>query len=132
MASVAKDLVDKGIGTNMVKIANGNIDDITLEVVLEAAQSKDEVAQDLVKRSGLALGVRVAYLINMFDVDNVVIGIGAGVQETSFIEFVRQSADKFMNENKKNKVKIEPGQLGKEAGSVGAALVCRRELFMEV
>ncbi|MFC1480395.1 ROK family protein [Candidatus Omnitrophota bacterium] len=132
IVATARSLVNKGVGTDIVNMVDGDIDRITLGVVLNAAERNDELAEDLVKRSGLALGVRVAYLINMFNTDIVILGGGTEKKEGSFAQFVRESAKKFLFKDRADKLEIVPGVLGKEAFSVGAALLCRRELFMEV
>ncbi|MEA3489746.1 MAG: ROK family protein [Candidatus Omnitrophota bacterium] len=129
---VAKDLVNKGVGTDIVNMVNGDIESITLEVVMDAAGNHDELAEDLVKRSGLALGVRTAYLVNMFNPEVVILGGGTEKKEGDFARFVKESAEKFFLDDITGKMDIIPGALGKEASSVGAALLCRRELFMEV
>lgn len=132
IVATAKNLVSKGVGTDIVNKVGGNIDDITLDVVLEAAEGKDELAEDLVKRAGLALGVRVAYLANMFNTSIVSIGGGVEKKEGSFKDFIEESARRFLVKEIAGKIKIIPGVLGKEAPPIGAALLCLRELFMEV
>ena len=132
IVTTAKNLVNKGLGTDMVNMVGGDIESITLDVVLDAAQNKDELAEDLVKRAGLALGVRTAYLVNMFRPAVVILGGGTEKKEGDFVEFVRESARRFYLNEVVDKTEIIPGVLGKEAPSVGAALLCRREVFMEV
>ena len=128
----SKDLVNKGLGTDIVTMVNGDIDAITIADVLDAAENKDELAEDLVKRSALALGVRSAYLINIFDVENVVLGGGIDKKEGSFAEYVKESQRRFLLSEKAGKIRIIHGVLGNESYSIGAALLCRRELFTEV
>jgi predicted NBD/HSP70 family sugar kinase len=131
VVATAKSLVNKGLGTDIVNMVNGDVDAITLGVVFDAAEKKDELAEDLLKRSGLALGVRVAYLVNMFNVDTVILGGGTEKKEGEFISYVKESSARFLLKDRANKLKIVPCALDKEASSVGAASLCRRELFME-
>ncbi len=132
IVKIAKSLVNKGLGTDIVDMVDGNIDNITLDVVLNAAGNHDELAEDLVKRSALALGVRVAYLTNMFNTGMVILGGGTEKKDGDFAQFVNESAKKFFLKDLEGKVDIVSGVLGKEASSIGAASLCRRELFMEV
>lgn len=132
VVSAAKTLVSKGVGTHIVDMVHGDIDSITLETVLRAAGNDDELAQDLIKRSGLALGVRAAYLINVFNPDVVVLGGGTEKKEGSFVKFVKEGASRFLLKDLADKLNIGSGTLGKKASSVGAAALCCRELFMEV
>jgi glucokinase len=125
-------LVNKGLGTDIVNIVNGDIEAITLDIVLQAAESGDELADDLVRRAGLALGVRAAYLVNIFGATTVMIGGGAEKKEGGFIKYVKESQERFLLEELRGEVEVISCTLGKEAPSVGAAALCRRELFMEV
>ena len=132
IVETAKDLVNKGLGTDIVNIVNGDIEAITLDIVLQAAESGDELADDLVRRAGLALGVRAAYLVNIFGATTVMIGGGAEKKEGGFIKYVKESQERFLLEELRGEVEVISCTLGKEAPSVGAAALCRRELFMEV
>jgi len=132
IVNTTKDLVLRGVGTDIVEMVKGDVEKITLDTVLEAAEKKDELAEDLVKRSGIALGVRVAYLINMFGVKSVLFGGGTEKAEGRFIPNVLESINRFISKDIVNELRIVPGVLGETASSIGAALLCRREMFMEV
>ena len=132
VVKTAKQLVSKGLGTDIVNMVNGDIDAIKLTTVLEASANDDELSEDLVKRSALALGVRVAYLVNIFGSKIVVLGGGTERKEGNFAGSVSESAQRFLLNDRVNTTEIIPGVLGSAASSVGAALLCRREIFMEV
>ncbi len=131
VVDTAKKLVDKGLGSKMVNMVDGNVKEITLDIVLKAAENSDELAEDIVKMSSLSLGVRVAYLVNIFDVDVVVVGGGTEKSTSGFVENIEEGAKRFLLKNKKD-LKIVPAVLGEEASSVGVASLCLREIFMEV
>ena len=132
VVKAAKELIGKGLGTTIVKAVSGVIDDITLEIILNAADEGDELAEDLVKRASYALGVRAAYLVNMFDVDVIVLGGGIEGEKGNFRKLIEESVRKFIMSKKTDKLEFFSGEMGKQAPSRGAALLCRRELFMEV
>lgn len=132
IVDTAKDLVNKGLGTDIVNMVNGDVDAISIDIVLQAAERGDELADDLVRRAGLALGVRSAYLVNIFGTTTVMIGGGVERKEGGFIKHVKESQERFLLEGLRDGVDVIPCTLGKEAFSVGAAALCRRELFMEV
>ncbi|MBF0216229.1 MAG: ROK family protein [Candidatus Omnitrophica bacterium] len=132
MVATTKDLVSRGVGTEIVEMVKGDIDRINMDVVLRASEKGDELAVDLVKRSASALGVRVAYLINMFGIECVLLGGGIERVEGGFIDCMRESLKRFVSKDISERIRIVPGVLGKEAASVGAAVLCRREMFMEV
>lgn len=130
--NTTKRLVNKGVGTSIVNMVKGDINNVTLDIVFEAAASGDNLAEDLVKRSGLALGVRVAYLVNMFNVCTVVLGGGIEHKESGFAGLITESAGRFLAKDIRGRVEIISGTVGAGASSIGAALLCRRAIFMEV
>ena len=132
IVETARDLLEKGIGTSIVDMVHGNKDRVTLEIVLKASAAGDEVAKDLVKRSALALGMRAAYLVNMFTTETVILGGGKQENSKEFIEHVREGANKFLLTELAGKIEIVFGSLENEASSLGVGGLCRRELFMEV
>ncbi|MBF0494256.1 MAG: ROK family protein [Candidatus Omnitrophica bacterium] len=132
IVNTTRELVSRGVGTQIVEMVKGDIDAITLEVVLCAAEKKDELAEDLVRRSGLALGIRVAYLVNMFGVKLVIFGGGIEKDEGVFVDSVKKSMSRFLTKEIAKELRMVPGVLGEVASSIGAAALCRRELFMEV
>jgi predicted NBD/HSP70 family sugar kinase len=132
IVDATKDLVSRGVGTTIVEKVHGDMDKITLDIVLEAAEEKDELAEDLVKRSGMALGVRCAYLVNMFNVEYILFGGGTQKDKGRFMQYVLESMKRFVIKEKVKDLKIVPGALGEASSSIGVALLCRRELFMEV
>jgi predicted NBD/HSP70 family sugar kinase len=132
ITSTAKTLVSNGVGTSIVNIVKGDVGNITLGTVFEAADAGDELAADLVRRAGLAMGVRVAYLMNMFNVCTVVLGGGIEHSKSGFADLIAESAGKFTAKDIKVHMEIIPGRRGSVASSIGAALLCRRATFMEV
>ncbi len=132
IVNIAKNLVEKGVGSSLVYMADGDTENIDLEMVLRASEEKDELAKDVVLRSALALGVRVAYLVNVFDARTVILGGGIEQDTCGFKEAVRESTDKFLKKELEGKIQIISGKLGEQAASFGAANLCVRELFSEV
>ncbi|MBD3296824.1 MAG: ROK family protein [Candidatus Omnitrophica bacterium] len=132
VVETAKQLINKGVGTDIVRLVEGDIDELSLEDVLKAAEREDELALDLVKRAGLALGVRAAYLVNIYGIGTVVLGGGTQQQEGDFVSFVRESGNRFMLESLRGELRILPGLNSDNISALGSAALCRRELFMEV
>jgi len=132
LVNMTKNLIKKGVGTDVVKMVGGDMDKITLDVILEAAEKQDELANDLVKRSALALGVRTAYLVNVYKAPVVILGGGIENKEGGFSECMKESATKFLCNSVSGKFKILSGTLGSEASSIGAAELGRRQLFIDM
>ncbi|MCQ9206837.1 MAG: ROK family protein [Omnitrophica bacterium] len=128
---VAKKIVEEGASAKMADIAKGYTGKITAEVAIKAAKEGDEVAMDLVKTVGMNLGVRVAYLINLFVPEAVV--VGGGIEEAGglFFDSLNASVDKFISREIKDKVKLAPAVSGKDVCVKGAAALAIREALIE-
>ena len=131
IASEAKKIVDKGIGTLIVELSKGNVDNITKDVVIEAAKRNDRVALELIENAAVNLGVRVAYLINLFNPEVVVVGGGVERAGELFLEPLRRTIKKLAFEEPANLVKVVPSILGEDAVCLGAASLAIREIFIE-
>ena len=131
MSEEAKKIVEKGIGTRIVDMAKGDINNITTGTVVEAAKEKDEVAMDLVKTAGTNLGVRVTYLINSFRPETVIVGGGIEKAEKLFMDPLTESVKRFVLQDMQGKVKLVPAVLGEEACVKGVALLATREAFID-
>ncbi|MDD5633713.1 MAG: ROK family protein [Candidatus Omnitrophica bacterium] len=131
VVALTKRFIDKGLGTAVVDMAGGKTENINFEIVMEAAKNKDELAGDLVRSSAFALGVRASYLVNTFKVPHIVLAGGIGNEEGGFSEGMKEAAKKFLLNEFVDKVHLIKSGSDKDAFSVGAALLGRRELFMD-
>ncbi len=96
----------------------------TGHAVVEAAHRGDAVAQDLFARLGRWLGVGIASLANVFEVDAVV--VGGGLVETGdlLLAPARRAAREFAYAPSARGIPpIVPATFGGDAGKIGAALL---------
>jgi len=127
----AKRIIAQGVGTKIVDIAKGNTENITVDIAIKAAVQNDETAIDLIKTSGMNLGVRIAYLINSLGPECVVIGGGIEKAGDIFLNPLALSIKKFVKSKISEKIKVIPAVLGEEAGAKGASSLALREVFIE-
>jgi predicted NBD/HSP70 family sugar kinase len=127
----ARKAIEKGVSTEILKLANGNKDKIAKENVVEAARKKDKVATEIVAAAGANLGVRVAYLVNIFNPD--IVAIGGGIEKAGdvFMDSIRETVKRFAFEEPASLVKIIPSILEDNAVVLGAAALAAREVFIE-
>ncbi|OGW74801.1 MAG: hypothetical protein A2Z72_05965 [Omnitrophica bacterium RBG_13_46_9] len=132
IANEAKTIVERGMGTNIIDIAGGAIERITLETVIKATAEHDEMAVDLVKMAGMNLGVRIAYLINLFEPEVIIIGGGIEKAGNVFFDPLKASIDRFILRRMLDKVRLVPAILGEDACVKGGASLAIRETFIEI
>jgi predicted NBD/HSP70 family sugar kinase len=127
----AKKVLKTEASSKMYEKVKGKIDDITLDIIIESAKEGDSVAQHLIEDAGVNLGIRVAYLINLFNPEVVVIGGGVEKAGELLLNPVKKTVKKFAFEEPASIVKIVPSILGENAVSLGAASLVVREVFMK-
>jgi len=130
ITSAAKREIERGVGTKMVAIARGEINNVTKEVVIEAARQNDEVASYIIQDAAVNLGIRIAYLVNLFNPEVVVIGGGIEKAGELILNPIIDKVKKFAFSAQANMVKIIPSVLGDDAVSLGAASLAVREVFL--
>ena len=122
IASIAAKFVMQGVTTGIGGMAGYDLNKITPELILQAAEAGDAVAQDVLRRGGEYIGVGLANILIMLAPYCVVIGgglarLGHWIHEP-MMETVRQRVHTIPLEQ----VAIVPAALGGEAGVIGAAV----------
>jgi len=125
----ARELIEKGEKTNIVKIA-GSEAAVTKETIVDAAQKGDKLARELMIDAANWLGVKVSYLVNIFNPQLVVIGGGMEKAGSVFMDTLTSCVKMHSFEEAFMATKILPSFLGKEAIAIGAASLSVRELFV--
>lgn len=128
---MAKHEIEKGVGTKIVACAKGDPKNISTEVVIEAAKQDDEIATDIVRNAGMNLGVRIAYLVNLFNPEAVVVGGGVEKAGELILDPIRKTVKKLAFSEQAGIVKIITSALGEDAVSLGAASLAVREIFLK-
>jgi len=126
----ARKEIERGIGTKMVALAKGDLNNLTKDVVIEAARQNDEVAFDIIKGAAMNLGVRIAYLVNLFNPEAVVVGGGIEKAGDMVLEPIVKVVKKLAQSGPANIVKIIPSSLGDDVVSLGAVSLAIREMFL--
>ncbi len=131
IANMARREIEKGVGTKIVACAKGDVNNITTDTVIEAAIQDDDIASDIIRNAGMNLGVRIAYLVNLFNPEVVVIGGGVEKAGEIILEPIRKTVKKLAFSEQADIVKIIPSALGENAVSLGAASLAVREIFLK-
>jgi len=86
--------------------------------------------REVMERAQFYLGLLIANVVNILDPERVV--IGGGIAERLGEEYVapmRPTAyEHFLNQASARRIKILPGRLGDDAGSMGAVVLTRQRL----
>ncbi len=123
---VHEGLNDENLVTSLRKgLKDAEIEDIPL-IVMEAASKGDEFSLSIWHEVGVALGIGIASLINLLNVEMVVIGGGVSNAWDLFIGSLRDEASKRSFHVPMERAKIERGALGDDAGIIGSAYLAHQ------
>ena len=100
----------------------GGPDKVTGQVVFDAAQHGDQTARELFGQIGYWLGVGIASVVNLLDIELVVIGGGLVNAGDLLLGPARESFGRFLfGRTRRPLPPIVPARFGPDAGVVGAA-----------
>lgn len=126
-----KERIKQSPDSKILKMA-GKPENITLDIVFKAAKENDKLATEAIEKAGGALGVRIAFLVNLLNPDIVVIGGGIEQAGSLLLDAVRRSVKKWAFEEMAEVVKIIPARLGNNSVALGAATLVIRSVFSKV
>ena len=128
----AKAIIDRGIGTEILLNLKG-ASNVSQDAVIGAALHGDAVALEILEFAGLSLGIRIAYLINIYRPEIVVIGGGIEKADKFFVVPLKKSVEKLASIDALKKVSIVSSKNNSTTATcVGAAALCVREIFLGV
>ena len=111
------------------RLAGGDPDEVTGELVTQAAKQGDDAAKGILAEVGRRLGQGIAGLVNVLDPQVVVVGGGAIVAGDLLLDPARAAfLDAVEGPEFRPRVPIVPAELGNDAGAVGAATLALEEL----
>jgi len=123
----ARQQIKQGAKTSILTHAGGLMEKVTAEVIHQAAQAGDGLAQELIARTGYYVGVGLASLINLFNPELIVIGGGLSNIGDMLLEPAYRTAGERAFEPSYEAVRFAPAKLGRNSGVLGAAIFALQE-----
>ena len=130
MVALAQKALRNGQQSEIIKYA-GSVDKVDLAAVFKAAKFGDRLAVELVEHAGVRLGVKAAWLINLFNPEIVVIGGGLEEAGALLMDAVKKTISGWAFPEMANACKIIPSRLGENAVALGAASLAIRDAFVQ-
>jgi glucokinase len=116
----AREVASTFRGAGIKRRAGDDLEQITAEIVVEAANAGEEAAAEIMGRVGLILGKALVGIVNMMNPQLIVVGGGIGESCPLLIERASLAiADEALAGRRD--VRVVPAELGNDAGVVGAA-----------
>ena len=111
---------DSASAMALLDLANGRIEDVRSEHVLEAARQGDVLALQLVEETAYYMGWGIANLVNVLNPDIVLLGTIAIAAGDLLLDPIRKTVSQFAMTRPAEAVKIAPAQLGDTLGDLAA------------
>jgi predicted NBD/HSP70 family sugar kinase len=113
------------------KLASADISKINLNIIFNAAKQRDSLALELIAAVSRRLALKIAFLVNVFNPQLVIIGGGLEEAGNVLLDIVRQSVNDWCFKEMAQAVKIMPSRLGENAVALGAASLVVRNMFIK-
>jgi glucokinase len=114
--------IQEGRTTAIRDLVTGDLNSVTPEVIVQAAELGDAVAREILDEVGFYLGIGIANLVTLFSPDVVVIGGGVSRAGDWLLQPIRETVRQRCHMTPVDRVRILLSALGEESGVVGAAL----------
>jgi len=105
--------------------------ELSAKKIIEAAKEGDRFATELVESAGVALGLKVAFLVNFLNPEVVVIGGGMEEAGSIILEPIKRLVKKCSFSEHGGDVRIIPSRLGENAVALGAASLVIQSAFAQ-
>lgn len=128
LARRAREQIEQGDKTVMIKMAGGNLEKVDAPLVKKAAERGDVVALKLVAESARYLGIGLGSLINIFNPEMIVIGGGFSGMGDMLLKPAYEEARRRSYRDAYAVVRFGVSGLGGNAGVLGAAAYAFAEL----
>ncbi len=115
----------------VLESAGGDIDKITFNMVVESAEKGDEISKKVLSGAGEYLGAKVAFLVNLFNPEVIVIGRGIETAGDTFFSALRKSVRRWGYEESVKVAKIFPTSLGGDGVAIGAGALVIKNVFAQ-
>ncbi len=128
LAREARRQIKEGARTSILDYADGDTEKVTAQVIHTAAEQGDDLAKELITRTGYYVGVGLANLINIFNPELIVIGGGLSNIGNMLLEPAYKVAGERAFKPAYQAVRFASAELGRDSGVLGAAAFALQEM----
>ncbi|MCX5668073.1 MAG: ROK family protein [Candidatus Omnitrophica bacterium] len=128
---IVKDVIARirsGQKTLITKLVEGDLSKVTPEIISEAARKNDKFAKQVWIDVGQMIGIGLAGVVNLLNVEKIVIGGGVAGAGKRLFDSIKKAIKLRAMKLPAKTVKIVKAKLGYDAGLIGAATLVLYEL----
>jgi len=126
MAAMGVKEVMHGHTTRIGELVDHDLNLITAEIIVQAAQEGDPIARGILERVGMYLGIAVGNILGVISPQRVIFGGGVSRAGDLLLKPIVRTVNERVHVIPVGKVDFVMAELGNHGGLVGAALWARR------
>ncbi len=115
--------------SKILELAGADSSKIDFKSIIDAVRAGDKLAIELVREAGEELGVKIAYLVQIFNPEIVVIGGGIERAGSTLLDVIKKTVREKTFEEVGSQVRIVPTQLGENSVALGAFSLVIQHIF---
>lgn len=123
IAEQAKNVIGRGVESKILELVDGKIENIEAKVVFEAGELGDQAAMMIIERALDYIGIAVAGVINLLDVERVVLTGGMTKNGDLFWNTIKRDINAHLMKYSGTSAEIVSAMLGDDAAALGA--ICK-------
>lgn len=123
--------IEAGAHSILQEMVKGNIQNISIDDVLEAAQQGDPIAIGALSKAAFYLGIGIANLANLLNIEVVVLGGALNKASSFLLEEVERVVFENILAPDQEKIRIIPSAHGADACVMGAIAVVLDDILRE-
>lgn len=120
---------DKQAAGIFFSLTSSTINNLDMKAVFAAFRSNDKIAVSVMDKAAVRLGMKIAYLVNIFNPQVVIIGGGFEEAGEGFLKKVSSTVNDWAFRESTESLKIIYSQLRENAVALGAASLVMQRLF---
>lgn len=131
IARIAREGIKKGHSSLITELVNGDTSKIDISIVIQAANMGDQFAISLLSDAGYWLGRGIAYLIQIFNPELIIIGGRVAEASRFILAPIQQAITIFSNRDLSSDTEIKFSELGSKAGTMGIAAYALEKILLQ-
>lgn len=120
-----------GAKSVLVEMSNGDIENIVFDDVLQAAKLGDQTAIDALEKAAFYLGIGIANLVNLFDVEVIVLGGALNNASSIILKDIERVVAMNTLAPEREHLRIIPSAHGSDACVMGAIALVLDDILRE-
>jgi glucokinase len=125
IARMARERIQAGQRSLILKLAGDDVDAVTAEIVARADRWGDRLACEVIDEAAHWLGMGLSNFVNLFNPQMIILGGGVSSMGERFFRPVRRAMKAYAWKLPGSTVKVVKSQIGADAGLVGVAFYCQ-------